>query len=110
MFFVPPWVTFLVAAAVSLFGAYRLYIAFTSDAEALKQRKGLYGLPKRTHLLFGILYLLLGVFLVSTALGYNPFRSGDDEKKDKPQWIEVPASTGSSGGNGGAAGPEASGE
>jgi hypothetical protein len=72
--FIPPWITFVVAAVVSAFGVYRLYLAFTSDAETLAKRKGLYGLPRRTHAIFGALYLLLGAFLVATGLGYNVFR------------------------------------
>jgi hypothetical protein len=72
--FIPAWITFVVAAMVSGFGVYRLYLAYTSDAETLARRKGLYGLPRRTHLLFGVLYLLLGAFLVTTGLGYNLFR------------------------------------
>jgi hypothetical protein len=72
--FIPAWITFVVAAIVSAFGVYRLYLAFTSDEETLAQRKGLYGLPRRTHAIFGALYLLLGVFLIVTGLGYNLFR------------------------------------
>ncbi len=71
---IPAWITYLVAAMVMLFGFYRLFIACTADPEKLKQTKGLYGLPRRTHALFGILYLLLGVFLISAGLGYHPFR------------------------------------
>ncbi|MCG8418238.1 MAG: DUF308 domain-containing protein [Proteobacteria bacterium] len=83
---IPSWVTFLVAGVVICFGLYRLYIARTSDAESLKKRKGMYGLPKRTHTLFGILYLILGAFLIASALGYNPFVQSQPE----PTWIELP--------------------
>mgnify|MGYP006210377767 CR=1 FL=1 len=31
--FVPPWITFLIAAAVIAFGLYRIYIAVTTDKE-----------------------------------------------------------------------------
>ena len=68
--FVPSFVTYMVAACVILFGCYRIYLAFTTEKEVLAKRKGLYGLPKRTHILFGILYLLLGAFLIGGALGY----------------------------------------
>lgn len=74
--FVPPWITFLIAACVIAFGLYRIYIAVTTDKETLNKRKGLYGLPPRTHVLFGILYLLLGAFLIAGALGYSIFRIG----------------------------------
>jgi len=73
----PSWVTFLVAALVIGFGGYRIWIAFRpEDAEArARQRKGLYALPRRTHFLFGLLYLLLGGFLIAAGLGYklSPF-------------------------------------
>ena len=75
MFVVPLWLTILVAAVVITFGLYRLKIAMRSDLEDEKARakKGLYALPRRTHFLFGILYLLLGAFVIATGLGYRPF-------------------------------------
>ena len=69
---VPPWLTFLIAGMVTLFGVYRLWFALRSprhDANVLP-RKGLYGLPRRRHLLYGILYLILGGLLIAGALGY----------------------------------------
>lgn len=71
---IPRWITFFIAGMVLLFGVYRLYLAWTTDAETLQARKGLYGLPRRTHALFGVLYLLLAGFLIASAFGYNPFR------------------------------------
>jgi uncharacterized membrane protein HdeD (DUF308 family) len=69
---VPPWLTFLIAGMVIFFGLYRLWIALRSSprtASALPP-KGLYGLPRRRHFLYGIVYLLLGGILIATALGY----------------------------------------
>ena len=74
--FVPPIVTFLVAASVIAFGCYRMYLAITFDAEALSRRRGLYGMSKKRHLFYGILYLTLGALLISGALGYPLFRVG----------------------------------
>ena len=51
-------------------------IGFSTSKEVLAKRKGLYGLPNRTHILFGVLYLLLGAFLIAGALGYSPMRIG----------------------------------
>lgn len=70
---VPPWLTFLIAGMVIFFGLYRLWIARRSDAEneAAMQRKGLYALPRRRHLLYGIVYLILGAMLIAGALGYS---------------------------------------
>lgn len=73
---VPRWLTLLVAAVVSAFGAYRIWIALRRDGGdgSLRQR-GLFGQPPRRHLLFGIVYLLMGALLVASALGIriSPF-------------------------------------
>ena len=74
----PSWITFLVAAFVIAFGLYRIKLAMRSDAdeEQARKKRGLYSLPRRTHFLFGILYLLLGAFLIAAGLGYklSPFQ------------------------------------
>lgn len=91
---VPVWLTYAVAAMVGIFGLYRLRIAFRSREEddKARARRGLYGLPRRTHLLFGILYLILAVFLLAAGLGYikSPF-AADKEKPaaDAPTSVEV---------------------
>ena len=74
--FVPPIVTFLVAACVIAFGCYRIFLAITSDAETLARRKGLYGMSRGRHAFYGIMYLTLGAMLISGALGYPLFRIG----------------------------------
>ena len=72
---IPVWLTLGVAALVVIFGVYRIRMVFRSDEEdaRAKARKGLYGLGRRTHLLVGIVYLLLGAALVATSFGWNPF-------------------------------------
>ncbi|MDB4957028.1 MAG: hypothetical protein JWO36_4597 [Myxococcales bacterium] len=95
---VPVWLTLGVAALVLIFGIYRIRIAFrTTDEEVrAKQRGGLYGMGRRTHLLIGIVYLLLGGALVATSFGWNPFGGvfGPDTEvptKDKaPTSVRVP--------------------
>lgn len=69
---VPPWLTFVVAGLVIFFGLYRLWIALRSPPRAASNvpLKGLYGLPRRRHLLYGIVYLILGGLLIAGALGY----------------------------------------
>lgn len=69
---VPPWLTFLVAGMVIFFGLYRMWIALRTPPPAPNElpRKGLYGLPRRRHLLYGIVYLILGGMLIAGALGY----------------------------------------
>lgn len=72
---IPIWLTLGVAALVIFFGAYRIRIALRSDEDNAK-RPTLFGrssMRGRTHLLIGIVYVLLGVGLVATALGWNPF-------------------------------------
>jgi hypothetical protein len=69
----PVWIIFLVAAWVILFGTYRLYLAFKPKREGEPKRSGLYGMPKRTHALVGILYLILGTFLLLSAFGVRLF-------------------------------------
>lgn len=72
---VPMWLTIGVAVIVMIFGAYRMRLAFRSDAEdaRARARKGLYAMGRRTHFLIGVVYLLLGGALVATSFGWNPF-------------------------------------
>ena len=72
---IPAWLTIAIAAVVIIFGAYRIYLATrSSDAEREeRKRSGLYSMSKRTHLLVGIVYLLLGGGLIATTFGWNPF-------------------------------------
>ncbi len=71
MISVPPWLTFLVAGAVIVFGVYRLLLAKRSRAEDLRARErgGMYGMSRRRHLLFGLAYLIIGGILIAMALG-----------------------------------------
>jgi hypothetical protein len=64
----------IVAAMVIVFGAYRIRLSLVSleEAEKRKERRGLFGLPRRTHAIIGVLYLLLGIGLIATAMGWNP--------------------------------------
>ncbi|ACY15925.1 hypothetical protein [Haliangium ochraceum] len=71
---VPPWLTFLVAGMVIMFGITRLVLAIRGDKlgpQRTVPRKGLYGLSRRRHFLYGIIYLVLGGILVAGALGYS---------------------------------------
>ena len=68
---IPRWVSLVVGVAVIYFGFYRLGLA-RRDPHAdgqTRARGGLNGLPQRTHLLFAILYLLMGTFLVASGSG-----------------------------------------
>ena len=73
---VPQWLALLVAAAVILFGIYRLWLAFggPSDEERAAERRGLLAMPRRQHGAIGIIFLLVAGALIATAFGWNPFR------------------------------------
>jgi len=85
---VPPWLTLSCAAMVILWGAYRIRMGMRSDEADAKARekRGLVALPRRTHVLIGIVYLLLGAGLVAVTFGWNPLASmtGGDEKSTAP--------------------------
>ena len=75
---IPRWIFFLVAAWVLAFGLFRIRMALRRRGAADEparpnfRRRGLYALPPRSHLLFGVLYLLLGSCLVAIGFGWQP--------------------------------------
>jgi hypothetical protein len=75
---IPVWLTIAVACLVGIFGVYRLRLAFRSQEqdEKARARGGLYGMPRRTHALFGVLYLIMAALLLGSATGLinSPFR------------------------------------
>ncbi|HEU0037070.1 MAG TPA: hypothetical protein VFQ53_40950 [Kofleriaceae bacterium] len=95
---IPVWLLLAVAALVILFGLHRIRLGFRSDEaeQRARKRKGLYAMGRRTHLLIGIVYVLLGSGLVATAFGWNPFGNyfaGDTEAPSKdtaPTKVELP--------------------
>ena len=72
---IPVWLTMGVAVLVIVFGVFRIWLGFRSDVkeEQARRRGGLYGMPRRTQMLVGIVYLMLGGALVATSFGWNPF-------------------------------------
>ena len=86
----PVWLTLGLGALVIIWGIYRIRIGFRDDEadKRARARKGLYAMGRRTHILIGIVYLLLGGALIATSFGWNPFGnffSGETEvpAKDK---------------------------
>jgi hypothetical protein len=72
---VPVWLTLGVAALAFLWGIYRIRIGLRSDEADRRARdgkRGLFAMARRTHLLFGVVYLLLGAALVAASLGWSP--------------------------------------
>ena len=75
---VPVWLTLGVALLVCVFGLYRIRLAFRRENQGeadpgARARRGFYAMGKRTHLLIGVVYLLLGGALIATTYGWNPF-------------------------------------
>ena len=92
---VPIWLTLGIAALVMIFGVFRIRMSLRSDEEDAKARarKGMYAMGRRTHLLIGIIYLMLGGALVATSFGWNPFGKNEAEKPptDKaPTSVKMP--------------------
>jgi hypothetical protein len=72
----PVWLTLTCAAIVILWGCYRILLGLRRGPEAERgpTSRGLFALPRRTHVLIGIVYLILGGGLVAVTLGWNPLR------------------------------------
>jgi hypothetical protein len=67
----PVWVVLVVGACVVAFGVFRVHMAFRSreEDEKARARGGLFAYPRRTHGLFGAVYVLMGVLLILGGLG-----------------------------------------
>ena len=84
---IPVWLTLAVAGLVIIFGSYRIYLATRPVVEE-PARRGLYRMSKRMHLVVGAIYLLLGVGLIATSMGWNPF--GDSVPSETPSKDKAP--------------------
>lgn len=89
----PIWLTLGIAALVIIFGVYRIVLSRRTDEEEAKaqKRKGLYGMARRTHLLIGIVYLLLGGGLVAVSFGWNPFGGAFGPSTETPTKDKAPS-------------------
>ena len=85
---VPPWLTIVVAILVIVFGLYRIRLALKpADPDATKKPLmggGFYKMGGRTHLLVGVVYLLLGAALIATSFGWNPLGSSSPAPEPTP--------------------------
>lgn len=74
----PRWIPFLIAAWVIAFGILRLRIATRKDEDENEdnpkpnyRKGGYYARSKRSHMLFGIAYLILGGYCIAMGFGYQ---------------------------------------
>lgn len=98
---VPVWLTLGVALLVGAFGLYRIWLAVRPesaiDRDDDRPKRGIYAMRKRTHLLIGVVYLLLGGALAATSFGFNPFgdmfgpRPTAPTKETAPTKAKLPA-------------------
>lgn len=89
----PIWLTLGIAALIIIFGVYRIVLSRRTDEEEARaqKRKGLYGMGRRTHLLIGIIYLLLGGAIVATSFGWNPFGNWFGPTTEEPAKDKAPS-------------------
>ena len=85
----PRWLFFVVAIWVISFGGFRLYLAATRNRPVPEgkpdfRRRGLYARSARTHALYGVLYLLLGAYLIAAALGRGLTLEGGCRSPETP--------------------------
>jgi hypothetical protein len=72
---IPAWLTISVAVLVIVFGLFRIRLGFRTavQEEQARRRGGVYGMPRRTQVLMGIVYCLAGAALIATTFGWRPF-------------------------------------
>jgi hypothetical protein len=92
---VPIWLTLGFAALVIFFGFYRIRLSFRNaeQEQRAKERGGLFGMARRTQLLIGIIYLLLGGALIATSFGWNPFGDFFGPRTEVPAKDRAPTKT-----------------
>lgn len=96
---VPVWLTLGVAVLVIVFGAYRIKLALRKPepeeaGSAGVMGRGFYRMSPRTHLLIGIVYLLLGAGLIATSFGWNPFGNSFGPDTQAPSKDKAPTKSG----------------
>ncbi len=66
----------LVGAVLLAWGGYRIRLGFRSanEDDATQKRGGLYAFQKRTHILFGVVYVIAAILLILGAFGISPLR------------------------------------
>ena len=74
----PPWALFAIAAWLLLFGSFRIIVALRGRRRSGEDQsgedqagRGILALSWRRHLVFGVFYLLVGLYLVVMGFGYG---------------------------------------
>ena len=97
---VPVWLTLGVAVLVLVFGAYRIRLALKKPEPESQERgagvmgRGFYRMSSRTHLLIGVVYILLGAGLIATSFGWNPLGNSFGPDTEKPAKDKAPTHNG----------------
>jgi hypothetical protein len=96
---IPVWLTLGMAAAVIIWGSYRIYLSTRpaptpEETEAQPPRRGLHAMSKRMHLFVGIIYLVLGAGLIATTFGFNPLGNSMGPDTETPSKDKAPTKTG----------------
>lgn len=88
---IPVWLTISLAIFVTGYGLFRIYLGVKKQpapAPDAPPPRGFARIAARTHVLTGVIYLLLGGALIATTLGWNPFGdyfAGDTKKPAKDE-------------------------
>ena len=95
---VPVWLTLGVAIVVLAFGGYRIYLGtrkrVAGDEAAQGARRGYYRMSPRSHLLVGVIYVLLGAALIATSFGFNPLGGVFGPSTQAPPKSQAPTTGG----------------
>ena len=95
---VPVWLTLGVAVLVIGFGLFRIKLALKKpapdEASGNVMGRGFYRMSSRTHLLIGVVYLLLGAGLIATSFGWNPFGNTFGPDTQAPSKDKAPTKSG----------------
>lgn len=76
MFVMPTWVPYVIGVWVILFGLFRFKLAKKLSQPEVQgapnfRKKGFYARTPRTHVLFGIAYVLFGVYCLFMGAGFS---------------------------------------
>lgn len=95
---VPVWLTLGVAILVLVFGVFRIRLALKKPAAdeggAKLMGGGFYKMSSRTHMLIGVVYILLGGALIATTFGWNPIGGAFGPDTQTPSKDKAPTKSG----------------